>query len=185
MTITAQPIDWNNFNEETMNQVMFDEMNRYVKLTHDGDSLIWSEVVQKEIMSRNYNLIKKNHRRPLITLHNPEWINDNMNSLPENIKNKIILENANPQYLESLYLDCCDVYAQMSYTEILQSSSYLRVYAEQNYRDIARSFIRGWNSSPAHAGYMNANYRSKVLVGVTTIYIRETRTIFISFVYIS
>lgn len=185
MTINAQPIDWNHFSETTMNEVMFEEMNTYVKLTHGGDSLIWSGVVQEDVMSRNYDLIKKHHRLPLHSLHNQEWINDDINSLPDSIKNKIIHENANPQYLGSLYLECCDTYAQMSYMEIFQSSSYLRVYEQQNYRDVARSFIRGWNSSSAHAGYMNANYQSKVLVGVTTIYIRETRTIFISFVYIS
>lgn len=185
VTINAQPIDWNYFSEETMNEVMFEEMNQYVKLTHYGDSLIWSGVVQSDIMSRNYNLIRKYHRLPLHSLHNQEWINDDANSLPDSLKNKIILENANPQYLESIFLECCDTYAQMSYMEILQSSSYLRVYGQQNYREVARIFIRGWNSSPAHAGYMNANFRSKVLVGVTTVYIWETRTIFISFVYIS
>jgi len=185
IAISAQPIDWNQFSEERMNQVMFDEMNQYIKLTHDGDSLIWSGVVQEDIMSRNYDLIQKYHRLPLRSLHNKEWINDNTNSLPDTIKSKIIQENANPKYLENLYLYCCDTYAQMSYMEILQSSSYMRAYEEQKYRDVAREFIRGWNSSPAHAGYMNADYQSKVLVGVTTIYIRETRTIFISFVYIS
>lgn len=183
--VTAQIIDWNIFSEEKMNEVMFEEMNQYVKLTHHGDSLIWSGVVQSDIMSRNYNLIRKYHRLHLHSLHNQEWINDDTNSLPDSIKNKIILENANPQFLEGLFLECCDTYGQMSYMEILQSSSYMRFYEEQNYRDVARDFIRGWNSSLVHAGYMNANYRSKVLVGVTTVFIRETRTIFISFVYIS
>ena len=119
VTINAQPIDWNHFSEEKMNQIMFDEMNLYGKRSQGVDSLIWSGVVQEDIMSRNYDLIKKHHRLPLRSLHNQEWINVNTNSLPDTIKNKIIHENANPQYLESLYLDCCDTYAQMSYMEIL------------------------------------------------------------------
>lgn len=163
---------------------MFHEMNHYVKLTHGGDSLIWSGVVQSDIMSRNYNLIKTNHHRPLATIHNPEWINDDVNSLPDTLKNKIIQENANPQFLESIFLKCCDVYAQMSYMEILQSSSYPST-PQITYQEIARGFISNWNSSPAHAGYMNANYRSKVLCGVSTFYNISTRTIFISFVYVS
>jgi len=168
-----------------MDKVMFEEMNYYVKLTHGGDSLIQSEVIQENIMFRNYNLIKKNHHRPLRSLHNPEWINADANSLPDTLKNKIHQENANPQFLESIFLECCDVYAQMSYMEILQSVSYPGVSEQQTYQDVARTFIRNWNSSPAHSGYMNANYRSKVLVGVTTYFDRASRRIFISFVYIS
>lgn len=163
---------------------MFDEMNHYVKLSHNGDSLILSQVVQEDIMSSNYDLIKKYHHLPIRSLHNQKWINDNTNELPDSLMNKIILEKANPELIEYIYMKEWDIYAGLSYMEILQSSSYPSNF-QITYQEVAEEFIRNWNSSPAHAGYMNANYRSKVLVGVSTIYILETRKIFISFVYIS
>jgi hypothetical protein len=42
LIINAQSIDFNNFCEKTMNNVMFDEMNKYVKELHNGDSLTLS-----------------------------------------------------------------------------------------------------------------------------------------------
>jgi hypothetical protein len=124
VTISAQSINWNHFSEETMNQVMFDEMNHYVQLSHNGDSLILSQVVQEDIMSSNYNLIKKYHHLPLKSLHNQKWINDNTNELPDSLMNKIILEKANPELFEYIYMKEWDIYAGLSYMEILQSSSY-------------------------------------------------------------
>lgn len=184
MIINAQPIDWNYFSEETMNEVMFEEMNHYIKLTHEVDSLVWSKVVQEDIMSSNYSLIKKYHRLPQRSLHNQKWINDNTNELPDSLMNKIISERANPQLLESIYLKEWDIYVGLTYMEILQSVSYPFEF-QITYREVAQEFIRNWNSSPAHAGYMNANYRSKILVGVSTYYNRPSRMIFISFVYVS
>lgn len=184
MTITAQPVDWKNFSEERMNEVMFNEMNEYVKRTHNGDSLVRSNVIQEEIMTTNFNLIRENHHLPLRSLHNQKWINDNTNELSDTLKRKIIGENANPILIENIYLKDYNIYIGLSYMEILQSSS----YPNNNlisYQEVAKEFIRNWNNSPPHAGYMNANYRSKVIVGVTTYYHKGSRTIFISFVYVS
>jgi len=183
-SVIAQTIDWNTFSEEHMNQSMFSEMNKYVKRTHGGDSLILSEVVQENIMPRNYNLIRNQKHQALRSLHNQEWINEDVNALPDSLMNKIIEENANPKLLESIYLEDFNVYVKLSYMEILQSSS----YPNNNlisYQEVAKEFIKNWNNSPPHAGYMNANYRSKVIVGVTTYYHKVSRTIFISFVYVS
>ena len=184
VTLLSQIIDLNNFDEDNMNKVMFSEMNEYVKITHNGDSLIHSEVIQTNIMPRNYNLIKTNHHLPLRSLHNQEWINERTNELPDTLKKKIIDENANPKLLESIFLKDFNVFAQLFYIEILQSSSYL--YNDHvSYEEVAKQFIRNWNTSPPHAAIMNANYRSKVIVGVTTFYDLSTRTVFISFVYVS
>jgi hypothetical protein len=184
ITITAQPIDWNNFSEERMNEVMFNEMNDYVKKTHNGDSLVLSKVIQENVMPRNYLLIKNNHHLPLRFLHNQEWINEDANSLPDTLKNKIIGENANPGLIENIYLKDYDIYTGLSYMEILQSSSYPG-RNQITYQNVAREFVRNWNNSPPHAAHMNANYKSKVLCGVATYYDIPTRTVFISFVYIS
>jgi len=184
ITITAQPIDWNNFSEEKMNEAMFSEMNEYVKKTHDCDSLILSKVIQENIMPRNYSLIKNNHHLPLHSLHNQEWMNERTNELPDTLKNKIIGEYANPKLLESIFLEDFNVYAQLFYMEILQSSSY-RYNDHISYQEVAREFINNWNTSPPHAAHMNANYQSKVICGVTTYYNIPTRTVFISFVYVS
>ena len=163
---------------------MFSEMNDYVKKTHDGDSLILSRVIQENIMHRNYTLIKNNHHLPLVSLHNQEWINENANALPDTLKNKIIQENANPRLLESIFMKDFNVYAQLFYMEILQSSSYL--YNDHiSYEEVAKQFIRNWNTSHPHAAIMNAKYRSKVIVGVATYFDISTRTVFISFVYVS
>ena len=170
--------------EENMNQAMFSEMNKYVKKIHGGDSLILSEVIQENIMTRNYYLIKNNHHLTLQSLHNQEWINEDANALPDMLKKKLIEENANPYLLESIFLKDFKVYAQLFYMEILQSSSY-RYNDKISYQEVAREFIRNWNSSPAHAAHMNANYRSKVIVGVATDYHIVSRRIFISFVYVS
>ena len=59
------------------------------------------------------------------------------------------------------------------------------VFPGMTYQDIAIQFIDGWNTSPPHAGLMNANYMSKVIVGVTTYYHILSRTVFISFVHVS
>jgi hypothetical protein len=184
LTITAQPVVWNYFSEETMNEAMFIEMNEYVKRTHNGDSLVLSKVIQEEIMTTNYNLIRENHHLPLSSLHNQKWINDNSNELPDTIKNKIINENVNPGLIYNIYLKDYNIYTGLSYMEILQSSSYPNK-DNITYQEVAKEFIRNWNKSPPHSAHMNANYRSKVIVGVASYYNKSTRTVFISFVYVS
>ena len=182
--IIGQPIDWSNFDEDKMNVAMFSEMNEYVKSIHNGDSLTLSKVIQENIMPRNYYLIKNYHHLPLRSLHNQEWINEDANALPDTLKKKIIEENANPKLLKSIFLEDFDSYAQLFYMEILQGSSYPGKY-DITYQEVAREFIRNWNTSPPHAAYMNANYRSKVIVGITAFFHKEARMIYISFVYVS
>lgn len=55
MFLDAQVIDWNNFNEKTINNIMFDKLNIYTK-TEGGYTIIASNVKSSEI----YNLIKRN-----------------------------------------------------------------------------------------------------------------------------
>lgn len=186
ISITAQVIDWENFSEERMSAVMFEEMNSYVKKIHDGDSLILSNVIQNQIMPRNYNLIKNNHTLPLHLLHNMEWkIPDMGNDLHDTLRTKIIEENANPKLLERKWMPDFKCYGLFCYTEILESVFYKGYETGHTYQDVAIHFIDGWNLSPPHAAWMNANYDSKVIVGVTTYFDNKTRTIFISFVHLS
>ena len=163
---------------------MFSEMNEYVKRIHNGDSLVLSVIIQTNIMPTNYALIENNHHLPLRSLHNQKWINERTNELPDSLKTKIIEENANPKLLKSIFLEDFDSYAQLFYMEILQSSSY-RYNDHIDYQEVSREFISNWNKSPSHSAHMNANYQNKVLCGVSTYYNNSTRTIFISFVYVS
>lgn len=173
LLINAQVIDINNFSEDTMNQVMFDEMNKYVKKIHNGDSLIWSNVIQKDIMTDNYNFIKNNNNKlPFQKLHNPKWLGRPWNDLPDTIKIKII--NTLPKE-----------YAIFTYTEILAGKSFTIQDGNYTYQKIAQECIINWNKSPGHALYMNANYENKVIVGVTSYYDKKRRMVYISFVYVS
>jgi hypothetical protein len=58
MLIKAQVIDWDNFNEKTMNDVMFNQMNDYAK-NNGTYSTIRMSVGQQEI----YRCIKKNNEK--------------------------------------------------------------------------------------------------------------------------
>lgn len=177
-TLLSQTIDWNDFDEERMNEVMFIEMNGYVKMIHAGDSLIISSVVQSEIMPRNYALIKKNRLLPLDSLHlshNMEWqIPGRGNDLHDTLRAKIIQENACPNLLKSKWMPDFKCYGLFCYTEILECASYERYGEGQTYQDIAIQFIQGWNDSPPHRGWMEADYHNKVIVGVCTFYDKET-----------
>ena len=119
----AQVIDFNNFSEERMNEVMFSEMNSYVKKIHNGDSLIWSSVVQKDVMSDNYNFIKSNSGQNLMKLHNPKWLGRDWNDLPDTIRVKIINEMTikypQSEFLKAKKLEIGEGYLPMTYTEIL------------------------------------------------------------------
>jgi hypothetical protein len=154
-----------------------------------GDSLIHSMVIQNQIMPRNRNFIKKNSFRPLDALrlsHNKEWLMpDRGNDLHDTLRAKIFEEYANPKMLKGLWMEEFKVYGYLCYTEILVCSSFSYPEAGLTYQDIAIQFIDGWNTSPPHAGMMNANYRNKVICGVATYYHKESRTIFISFVHVS
>jgi len=176
LLINAQVIDINNFSEDTMNQVMFDEMNKYVKKIHNGDSLVWSNVIQKDIMTDNYNFIKRNYYKDINKLHNPKWLDRPWNDLPDTIKIKIIDESQGSQIWNK------KEYVIFTYTEILAGPFPVRNYT---YQKIAQECIINWNKSPGHALYMNANYENKVIVGVTSYYDKKRRMVYISFVYVS
>ena len=123
----AKIIDFNNFSEERMNQVMFDEMNKYVKRLHHGDSLIWSAVVQKDIMTDNYNFIRNNRYLPLQKLHNQKWLGRPWNDLPDTIRVKIIDEMSkypDSTFIKSKYFKEYKTYLAFTYTEILKSFTY-------------------------------------------------------------
>ena len=185
----AQVIDFNNFSEEKMNEVMFDEMNNYVKKIHKGDSLIWSSVVQKDVMSDNYNFMKSNSSQNLMKLHNPKWLGRAWNDLPDTIRTKIITE-MKTKYPQSEFLKVNKLanyedYSAFTYTEILHSITFSGGYPAITYQEIARGAIKGWNNSPPQAAYMNANYKNIVIVGVATFFNMKRRTIIISFVHVS
>jgi len=151
-----------------------------------GDSLILSAVIQDQIMSRNYNLIRNNHTLDLHSLHNMEWKIPGMgNDLNDTLRTKIIEENANPKLLQGKWMADFKCYGLLCYTEILESVCYRGYETGHTYQDVAIHFIDGWNLSPPHAALMNANYNNKVIVGVTTYFHKETKTIFISFVFVS
>lgn len=185
----AQIVDFNNFSEETMNMVMFDEMNKYVKRIHHGDSLIWSTVVQQDVMTDNYNYLRNNSYLPLQKLHNPKWLTRPWNDLPDTIKVKIIddMSSKYPDstFIKSKYYKEYKTYLAFTYTEILRLIRYGSPYPTVTYQDIARQCITDWNQSPPHAMYMNANYKNAVIVGVATYFNKKGRTIFISFVHVS
>jgi len=185
----AQVINFNNFDEAIMNRVMFDEMNKYVKKIHNGDSLIWSTVVQKDVMKDNYNFMKTNSGKDLMKLHNPKWLGRGWNELPDTIRVKIIEEMTTkyPQseFLRANKLENFDVYTAFTYTEILHCIIYGGSYPQTTYQDVAKGAIKAWNNSPPHALYMNANYKNAVITGVATFFDRKRRTIYISFVHVS
>ena len=176
----AQLIDWNNFDEQTMNDVMFVTMNTYVKKIHNGDSLILSSVIQKDIMADNYNFFKSNKS---LLIHNPKWSNRLYNDLPDTIRIKIINENINPKYLKSKWMEKYKYYYPFSYTEIIEKCIFDNINS-YTYQWIAQYFIDGWNKSPAHAMLMNGDYQNEVIVGVATYYNKNERAIYISFVYV-
>lgn len=185
----AQVIDFNSFSEERMNEVLFTEMNKYVKSIHKGDSIIWSSVVQKDVMSDNYNFIKMNSGKNLIKLHNPRWLGRPWNDLPDTIRTKII-DEMNTRYPQSEFLrvkklENFDVYIAFTYTEILHSRTFWGNFPNLTYQYIAKVAIKAWNNSPPLALYMNANYKNAVIVGVATYYDKRTKTIFLSFVHVS
>ena len=169
--INAQVIDCNNFSEERMNSVMFSEMNKYVKETHNGDSLIWSNAVQKDIMTDNYNFIKNNPSYGL--QHNPKWIRDGKyaKTIPDTIIIKIIEET-------SL------TFQNYMYSEILGAFTIINSQAAFTYEFVVQEIMRGWYQSPSHAANMNADYKNQVVVGVCSYFDKKRRIIYISFVHI-
>lgn len=184
----AQIVDFDNFSEERMNRVMFDEMNKYVKRIHHGDSLIWSSVVQQDIMTDNYNFIRNNKYQALQKLHNQKWLGRPWNDLPDTIRVKIIEEMSkypDSTFIKNKYFKEYKTYLEFTYTEILRLIRYGSPYPTVTYQDIARQCITDWNQSPPHAMYMNANYKNAVIVGVATYFNKKGRTIFISFVHVS
>lgn len=185
----AQIIDFNNFSEKRMNEVMFDEMNKYVKSIHNGDSVIWSAVVQQDVMADNYNFIRSNSSNNLMKLHNPKWLGRDWNDLPDTVRTKIITEMEikfpQSEFLKKNKLENYEGYSAFTYTEILHSITFSGSYPSITYQEIARGAIKGWNNSPPHALYMNANYKNGVIVGVATVFDKKKRTIIISFVHVS
>ena len=186
----AQVIHWDNFNERHMDTVMFNTMNSYIYYGyngHEGDYLIWSPFVQKEIMPSNYDVIRGGTHRDIHSLHNMKW--GSPTGLDDTLKNKIIEEGVNPIFLDGqkyTYNDSkgntLEAYGSFDYTEILISVPRSTC---QTYQEIARHSIDTWNkSTEGHAGIMNANYKKKVIVGTITFYCKKTHRVFISFVYV-
>ena len=185
--VYSQVIDWDNIDERKMDTVMFNMMNNYVRSEKNGDSLIWSPVIQKEVMPRNYTYIKEHIGIPLNSLyqyHNTEWVNNRGNDLPKDIREKIIEENINPVYLSNESLKGFPgVYGLFEYSEILICIK--GTQEGETYQNLAMFCIESWNSSPQHATIMNANYKNKVIVGVITLYDKKNSCMFISFVFVS
>jgi hypothetical protein len=185
--LNAQIIDFNNFSEKTMNEVMFKTMNEYVKKIHNGDSLILSSVVQEEIMPDNYNFIKNNITKPLITLHNPKWLGRPGNDLPDILKkkiaNEIILKYPHSNIIKT-WNEEYKVYTIFTYVENIASLQFISNIEPITYQTAAQKLIECWSKSPGHAIYMNANYGNSVVVGVISYFEKRTKTIIVSFVYV-
>lgn len=160
---------------------MFNVMNSYFDYKIKGEFIVWSSVVQSEVMSSNYEWIKTHkHIRDLKVSHNPKW--PVAYGLPNDIKDKIIEENSNPYFLLGQKLENAEGYGTFDYSEILVS---IPKNDLKTYQKIANRAIALWNTSSPHKAIMNANYKTKVIVGTTTFYDKATRRVIISFVYIS
>ena len=122
-------------------------------------------------------------------LHNPKWLGRPWNDLPDTIRTKIIdeMKTRYPQsgFLKKNKLENYEGYSAFTYTEILHSITFSGSYPSITYQEIARRAIKGWNNSPPHALYMNANYKNAVIVGVATVFDKKSKTIIISFVHVS
>lgn len=202
--LNAQVIDFDNFDEKIMNCVTFTKMNNYVKQLYDGDSLILSSVIQKDIMSDNYNFIKNNANiLPLEKLHNPNWIGRECNDLPDTIRSKIINEmllkysysdflknKRKPKSIEDISTKYPDLkkgsnnYIRFTYTEILGSVTF-SFNTTWTYKEICDIIINEWKRSPPHREWMDVNYNNGVIVGVATYYNKKRRTVYVSFVHVS
>jgi len=188
--VGAQVINWIDFDERHMDTVMFNVMNDYVSnYKHPGDYLMWSSVVQKEVMPSNYNFISDRTRQEIHSLHNMKWVR--ADGLPIDIKNNIIKEKVNLTFLNGQKYtykvdsdgNTAEAYGTFDYSEILISVPGDRC---ETYQEIANHCIHSWDrSKEGHAEIMNANYKKKVIVGTITFYCKETHRVFISFVYIS
>ena len=190
MFVGAQDIEWDSFNERKMDTVMFNVMNSYFDYKDDStfnnsNYIIWSPVVQKDLMSGNHNYIKVRSTNNIKSLHNMKWVK--ATGLPDSIKSKIIEENAHPGFLNNQLFPyevggvTKTAYGTFNYSEILVSIPINRC---GTYQEFANHAIHSWNKSDSHAGIMNANYKNKVIVGTTTFYCKKTQRVIISFVYI-
>jgi hypothetical protein len=107
------------------------------------------------------------------------------NDLHDTLRAKIFEEYANPKMLKGLWMEEFKVYGGLCYSEILVCSQYRSPEEGLTYQDIAIHFINSWNTSPPHAGIMNANYNNKVICGVATYFDKESMVVYVSFVHVS
>ncbi len=177
-----------------MDTVMFNVMNSYFDYKDDSifnnsDYIVWSSVVQKDVMPSNYDVIRSGTHIDIHSLHNTKWIS--ATGLPDGLKNEIIEEGVNPIFLNAQKYtykvdregNTAESYGTFDYIEILIS---VPRNTCQTYQEIANHSIHSWNGSKeGHAEIMNANYKKKVIVGTTTFFCKKTQRVFISFVYIS
>lgn len=198
LQVLSEYIDFNNFDEKRMSDVLFKAMNDYQKKIHNGDSLIRSSVVERIISRDNYYYFKNNCDRipsnQMMKFHNPKWYDIDrdgnpdriFNDLPDTVKVMLINEMRGTYFLQANW----DPYAEdyiLSYGEIVGSVSFenLPMNYKYTYYEIAKDLINGWNKSIHHTHFLNGDYKNAVVVGVAAYYYRKNRTVYVSFVYIS
>lgn len=196
--ISGDYIDFNNFSEKRMSDVLFVAMNDYQKKIHNGDSLIRSSLIERTISRDNYNYFKNNCEKPpyddIMRLHNPRWYDIDrdgnpdriFNDLPDTIKVKVINEMKGTHFLRANWDNHAESYI-LTYGEIIGEVSFekLPIDFKYTYTQIANDLIKSWNESKLHTNFLNGDYNNAVIVGSITYYHKKRRTVYVSFVYIS
>jgi hypothetical protein len=122
--INAQVIDWNNFNERTMNDILFNKMNHYTE-----SNAVYSIIRLSVGKQRIYKLIKKNNEKLLL-----EDLNAEINKVLRKYDSKIIKRTN-----------------QIRNVGIIDSVSCRDV---KTYEDIASRCITDWVNTPTDAFYL-------------------------------
>ena len=118
MLINAQVIDWTNFNEKTMNDVLFNKMNDYTHLEFLYP-LIRTSVRQEKI----YRCIKKNNEKFL------------MDDLDAKINEKILTKYDSKIIVRTNQVGCVGLFDSIACNNV------------KSYQDIASRCISDWCNS--------------------------------------
>lgn len=180
ITINAQLVDFNHFNNKLLDSLVFQALNV-------DDHFILSDIVQKKIMRKNYQFIKRNGAE-----HNPRWpLNrDSVNFADDRFKTfKGKFETAIYTELTSKYPDSeflkvkrssnPSVYAILGYEELLSSQSFSNA-DKITYQDIANRIYTEWKGSDLMNKNLNFDYH--YFVGVTSYFNKNDKKLLISFV---
>lgn len=172
ISLFGQKIDYNNFDKKLFEETLFEVLNE--KRESKGlDTLVWSNVLYKEVSVHNMNIITKTNE-----LHHPDY-----SVIWDSLRVRQLLANESDKVIGGKTCVSSITGPVMTYFE----NVYWTIKTDMTYRQLAEKSISAWEKSYSHNAVQYSSFTQKDKPGMASCtigFVKGTNDLYVIFNFV-